>query len=69
MTKIFDWKENNNKKQMQEVVETLKNEGLVILPTETVYGLAANAFSDAACIKIFKASTLFSNPSINSTFP
>src|SRR5574344_1739375 len=55
MTKIFDWKKNNKKEQMQEVIETLKNDGLVILPTETVYGLAANAFSDDACIKIFKA--------------
>lgn len=29
--------------------------GLVGVPTETVYGLAANAFNEAACLKIFEA--------------
>ena len=45
MTKIYNWKNN--------VIDTLKNNELVILPTETVYGLAASAFSDEACKKIF----------------
>ena len=35
--------------------EILKNSGLVAIPTETVYGLAANAFNDFAVSKIFKA--------------
>lgn len=33
----------------------LKKNGVVALPTETVYGLAANAFSTPAILKIFKA--------------
>jgi len=32
----------------------LMNDGLVAIPTETVYGLAANALSEAAVTKIFK---------------
>ncbi|MHB1493329.1 MAG: L-threonylcarbamoyladenylate synthase [Thermoplasmataceae archaeon] len=31
------------------------NNGTVIFPTETVYGIGANALSDSACQKIFKA--------------
>lgn len=35
---------------------TLLNEGLIVaLPTETVYGLAANAFNAEACAAIFEA--------------
>lgn len=35
--------------------EILSAGGLVAIPTETVYGLAANAFDDDAVLKIFKA--------------
>ncbi|MEM9986810.1 MAG: Sua5/YciO/YrdC/YwlC family protein, partial [Bacteroidota bacterium] len=35
--------------------EVLSAGGLVAIPTETVYGLAANAFSPDAVIKIFQA--------------
>ena len=36
-------------------IEVLSGGGLVAIPTETVYGLAANAFSPEAVIKIFQA--------------
>lgn len=39
----------------ETVAEILKNGGLAAIPTETVYGLAANAFDPAACANIFKA--------------
>ena len=55
MTKIYDWKKDINKNELKNVIDTLKNNGLVILPTETVYGIAASAFSDDACQKIFTA--------------
>lgn len=35
--------------------EILKSGGLVAMPTETVYGLAANAYNGVAVAKIFKA--------------
>lgn len=53
MTKIYDWKNNINEDELNDVLESLKNDELVILPTETVYGLAASAFSNQACSKIF----------------
>ena len=40
---------------IKTVAEILKRGGLVAIPTETVYGLAANAFDPVACGNIFKA--------------
>ena len=41
--------------QLQEASEILKNGGLVLFPTETVYGIGANALDDNAVKKIFVA--------------
>lgn len=54
MFKIYDWKNCINETELADVVKNLKENNLVILPTETVYGIAANAFSDDACKKIFE---------------
>ena len=43
-----------NKKILKKSVKNLDNGNIVALPTETVYGLAANAYSDKATEKIFK---------------
>lgn len=40
---------------LKTAAEILKNGGLVAIPTETVYGLAANALDGAAVAKIFRA--------------
>ncbi len=55
MTKVYNWKNNIKENELNSVIKTLKNDGLVILPTETVYGLAASALSNKACKKIFDA--------------
>ena len=44
-----------NEGAVEAVADILKNGGLVAIPTETVYGLAANAFDEKACLNIFKA--------------
>ena len=44
-----------NKSQTDEAANILKNGGIVAIPTETVYGLAANAFNESAVKNIFKA--------------
>ena len=41
--------------ELSEVAEILKNGGLVAIPTETVYGLAANAYNGEAVSKVFEA--------------
>jgi L-threonylcarbamoyladenylate synthase len=40
---------------IKEAARLLQAGELVAIPTETVYGLAANAFSEAAVVKIFEA--------------
>lgn len=41
--------------EIEKASEILRNGGIVGIPTETVYGLAANAFDGQAVAKIFKA--------------
>ena len=43
-----------NSKSLNKVIKTLKKNGIISLPTETVYGLAGNAYSNGAIKKIFK---------------
>ena len=43
-----------NSKNLIKIIKILKNNGLIGLPTETVYGLAGNAYSNSAIKKIFR---------------
>ena len=45
----------NDRKYIEEAAEIIKNNGLVAFPTETVYGLGANALEAEAVKKIFIA--------------
>ena len=44
-----------DKSQVDIAAQILKNGGVVGIPTETVYGLAADALNGEAVKKIFKA--------------
>lgn len=50
---VFDVE--RDKDALMRAAEILKNGGLVGMPTETVYGLAANTFDEEAVSNIFKA--------------
>lgn len=54
MTKVFDWQKEINEKELEQCVETLKQGGLLIFPTETVYGIGANAYNEQAVRKIYE---------------
>lgn len=41
--------------ELAQAAEVLRNGGLVAFPTETVYGLGANAFDGQAVVRIFEA--------------
>ena len=43
-----------NLSNIKKAQKHLNNSECVAIPTETVYGLAANAYSDKACKKIYK---------------
>lgn len=55
MKYLFNWEKSIKEEELNKIIEVLKNNGLALLPTETVYGIAANALSDEACKKIFSA--------------
>ena len=40
--------------KLNDVIEILKNKGVIVIPTDTVYGLAADAKSPEAVDKIYK---------------
>lgn len=54
-TEILDLKRDDEGKLIERAAEILKGGGIVAVPTETVYGLAASAFSDEAIKKVFAA--------------
>ena len=54
ITEIFKVDENSIK-ELTEASKLLINGELVAIPTETVYGLGANALDKSACLNIFKA--------------
>lgn len=53
--KVLNWKESINDNELTEVSNCLKNGGLVIFPTETVYGIGAIASDEIAVNRIFEA--------------
>ena len=48
-------KEKELEPQLQEAAQIIRNGGLVGIPTETVYGLGANALEESASRKIYEA--------------
>lgn len=51
----YNWKESTSSTELKVVCNLIKNGELVIFPTETVYGIGANAFDSKAVEKIFLA--------------
>jgi L-threonylcarbamoyladenylate synthase len=63
-TKVYSVKNRQlAKKPLQKAAECIKEGGLVCFPTETVYGLGADANNDSAVADIFRAKNRsFENP-------
>jgi L-threonylcarbamoyladenylate synthase len=40
---------------LEKAVSILRHDGVIVYPTETVYGLGADAFSDDAILKVYEA--------------
>ncbi|MGE4555151.1 MAG: L-threonylcarbamoyladenylate synthase [Candidatus Paceibacterota bacterium] len=52
--KIINLNEENTKKIIKETIDILKNGGVVMFPTDTVYGLLADATNKKAVDKVFQ---------------
>lgn len=55
ITEILDLKKENREDCISRAAEILVSGGIVAVPTETVYGLAASAYDDNAVKKVFAA--------------
>lgn len=55
MTTLYDWKKTIKQAELDQVSELLQAGKLVIFPTETVYGIGANAYNKNAVEQIFTA--------------
>ena len=64
-TKYFNWKDNIDESELNKIKEILDNDGVIIFPTDTVYGIACNCFSDNAIKKIFDIKKRPANKPIN----
>lgn len=51
----YNWEEQTNTEELRVVCNLIRNGELVIFPTETVYGIGANALDENAVGKIFVA--------------
>lgn len=51
----YNWKDSTSNEELKVVCNLIKNGELVIFPTETVYGIGANALDGEAVGKIFLA--------------
>ena len=54
MTKIFNWTNSINKKELDQIINILENDGIIIFPTDTVYGIACNGYSEKAIKRIYE---------------
>ncbi len=52
-TKLFYYAGNNQREAIKETAKIIREGGLVAFPTETVYGLGADAFCEQAIERIF----------------
>lgn len=55
MSIVYDFKENIKNDELEKVACTINKGGIVVFPTETVYGIGADATNDEAVANIFKA--------------
>ena len=54
-TKVFSITNNNSTEELYEAADIIRSGGLVVFPTETVYGLGADATNPDATAKIYSA--------------
>lgn len=55
MYKYYNWQDNISEDELREVVEILNSDGVIIFPTETVYGIGGNALSNSVVDKVYEA--------------
>jgi L-threonylcarbamoyladenylate synthase len=54
VTQVFDWRDKIDDDELNEVADILRDGGIVVFPTETVYGIGANAFNEESVKRIYE---------------
>lgn len=54
MQKYFNFKEKINQKELEEAAEIIRQGGVVVFPTETVYGIGTNGLKENAIKKLYE---------------
>ena len=54
MTKSYNWKKGINTNELDEVIDIINSNGIIIFPTETVYGIGGNALSENVIKHIYE---------------
>lgn len=52
-SKLYNWEDGIVEEELDDVIETLNNGGIVIFPTDTVYGMGCNCFNEKAIGRLF----------------
>lgn len=65
MSYIYDWKKEIKQKELDECINIIKKGGIIIFPTDTVYGIGCSAFCEDSIKKIFKIKNRNYNKPIN----
>lgn len=53
-TTIYDWKNKIDENELKNAIDVINNGGIVIFPTDTVYGIASNIDDEKAISKLFE---------------
>lgn len=53
-TLIYNWQNSIKEEELENVINVIDNGGIVIFPTDTVYGVAANSLNEEAIKKLFE---------------
>ncbi|MBO5005049.1 MAG: threonylcarbamoyl-AMP synthase [Clostridia bacterium] len=53
MSKFYNWKDRIKDNELDEIVDIIKQNGVIVFPTETVYGIGGNALSKNVIEKIY----------------
>lgn len=69
MCKYYNWTNGINEEELNEVAEIIKNNGVVIFPTETVYGIGGNALSCQVVDKVYQIKQRPREKAINILLP
>ena len=65
MQKYFNFRNNIDLEELKEPAKVIRNGGIVIFPTETVYGIGTNGFDEKSIKKIYELKRRDSNKPIS----